>query len=184
MPPRQKPWPTQWLITDERMGEQLWDAIGRLDARDGIVLRHYRLDGAARRELADALAKVCRQRGIMLAVAGDSSLATDVRADLVHNSSAPTGTPFSRSVHSVDEAEAARRAGAALVFVSPVNSTRSHPGQEPLSRAQAIRIARVAQVPAIALGGMDPRKFKLRFADDFYGWAGIDAWLTVTKVTR
>lgn len=178
MPPRQQPWPTIWLITDERMGERLWQAIERLPVQDaGIVFRHYSLSGRARRELAARIAGICRQRGITLAVAGDPKLAAEVGADLVHNPSAPTELPFSRSVHSADEAESARRDGAALVFVSPVRATRSHPGQRPLSRSEAVHIAGVAQVPAIALGGMNARSFRRRFQGHFYGWAGIDVWL-------
>lgn len=178
MPPRQQPWPTIWLITDERMGEQLWEAIDRLPAQDsGILVRHYSLSGAARPELVTRIAGICRERGITLAVAGDPQLAADVGASLVHNPSGPTELPFSRSVHSVEEAESARRDGAALVFVSPVRATRSHPGQRPLSRSEAVQIAGVAQVPAIALGGVDARSFRRRFQGQFYGWAGIDAWL-------
>jgi thiamine-phosphate pyrophosphorylase len=59
--------------------------------------------------------------------------------------------------------------------VSPVHSTRSHPGQAPLGPAKALRIARAAGVPAIALGGMDAHKFAR--LEGFHGWAGIDAWL-------
>ncbi len=178
MPPRQQPWPTIWLITDERVGEQLWKAIDRLPTQyAGILVRHCSLSDAARRVLAIRIAGICRERGITLAVARDPDLATEVGADLLHNPSAPTDLPFSRSVHSIDEAQSARRDGAALVFVSPVCATRSHPGQRPLGQAEAARIACVAEVPAIALGGMTASKFEKR-RGDFHGWAGIDAWLS------
>jgi thiamine-phosphate pyrophosphorylase len=64
-----------------------------------------------------------------------------------------------------------------LVFVSPVYSTRSHPGRKPLSRSLALRIAKAAGVPAIALGGMNSLKSARLEREGFYGWAGIDAWL-------
>ncbi len=178
MPPRQQPWPTIWLLTDERMGERLWEAIDRLPAQNaGILVRHYSLDEGPRRELAARIAGICSERGITLAIAGDPRLAAEVGAELVHNPSAPTDLPFSRSVHSIEEALSARRGGAALVFVSPVFATRSHPGRRPLSRSEAVHIARAAHVPAIALGGMNARKFELRWRGAFYGWAGIAAWL-------
>ena len=43
MTDRQRPWPRAWLMTDERMGERLWEAIDRLPVKhSGIVFRHYR----------------------------------------------------------------------------------------------------------------------------------------------
>jgi thiamine-phosphate pyrophosphorylase len=101
-----------------------------------------------------------------------------VGADLVHNPpEPPVDLPFSRSVHSLAEAEAAKADGAALVFVSPIFTTRSHPDRKPLGLALAHSIAQTAGVPTIALGGMTERKFSRVEREGFYGWAGIDAWL-------
>ncbi len=97
-------------------------------------------------------------------------------ADLIHNPpDVPADIPFSKAVHSIEEAEAAARVGASLVFVSPVFATRSHPGAPALGPEHAERIAEAAGAPAIALGGMDARRFAE--LEGFYGWAGIDAWL-------
>ena len=113
-----------------------------------------------------------------MAIAGDADLARSLEADLVHNPTEPVGDiRFSRSVHSLAEAEAAKADGAALVFVSPVFPTSSHPGRRALYAPQAVRLAKAAGVPAIALGGMDALKFARLRREDFYGWAGIDAWL-------
>jgi thiamine-phosphate pyrophosphorylase len=176
----QREWPREWLMTDERMGDRLWEAINRLPPnRSGVVLRHYGLGLAERAALAERIAALCRTRGLMLGVAADRELALNLSADLVHNPSEQTSElPFSRSVHTVDEAIAARRAGAALVFVSPVNVTRSHPERAPLGHALAGRIAEAAGVPAIALGGMNADGFALLKGAGFHGWAGIDAWLS------
>lgn len=179
MTARHKVWPTQWLMTDERMGGQLWGAIDKLTPRQGgVVFRHYRTDPETRLLIARRVADVCHRRGFGLAVAGDEELASALGADLVHNPlEAPARLPFSRSVHSLEEAEAARDAGAALVFVSPVHPTTSHPDAKPLGKPLALRIARAAGVPAIALGGMTPRRFAGLRRDGFHGWAAIDAWL-------
>lgn len=178
MQDRQKPWPREWLMTDERMGEALWDAIGRLPQdRGGIVFRHYAM-GPERREIVGRrIADLARERGLVLAVARDADLARLLGASLVHNPAGPVaGLPFSRAVHSIAEAKAAKAEGAALVFVSPVHATRSHPGQKPLGTAKAARIARAAGVPAIALGGMGRLAF-MQMRDSFHGWAAIDAWM-------
>ena len=179
MTARQRDWPRAWLMTDERMGEKLWTAIDRLPIKhSGIVFRHYSLAEDMRATLARRIADICHRRSIALAVAGSEDLALTVGADLVHNpSEPPLRLPSSRSVHSVDEAESARADGAAIVFVSPIFSTSSHPGTKPLGRSLARRIAQAAGVPAIALGGMDGLKFARLQRDGFYGWAGIDAWL-------
>jgi thiamine-phosphate pyrophosphorylase len=179
MTARQRDWPRAWLMTDERMGEKLWTAIDRVPIKHaGIVFRHYSLPDEARAILARRVADICHRRSLALAVAGNEDLALTVGADLVHNpSEPPLRLPFSRSVHSVSEAEAARVSGATIVFVSPVFRTRSHPGAQPLGRPVARRIAQAAGVPAIALGGMDALTFARLQRDGFYGWAGIDAWL-------
>lgn len=174
----QKRWPDAWLMTDERMGERLWVAIERLPfGRAGVVFRHYALESDRRRLIAERVADLCRRRKLTLAVARDADLARRLDAQLVHNPVEPVGDlPFSRSVHSIAEARAARAEGAALVFVSPVWPTRSHPGRDPLGKVEAVRIARAAGVPAIALGGMDRLRY-MELIDDFHGWAAIDAWL-------
>jgi len=166
-------------MTDERMGERLWQAIDRLPTEHGgIVFRHYATLPVARQKLARRIADICGRQNLALAVARDAELAQMVGADLVHNpAEPPADLPFSRSVHSIEEAGAAEAKGASLVFVSPVFATRSHPGRKPLDRQLALRIARSAGVPAIALGGMNASKFAWLEREGFYGWAGIDAWM-------
>ena len=166
-------------MTDERMGDLLWSSIDRLPGNDaGIVFRHYSRPPEAREQLARRVADIAKRRGFTLAIAGDTDLAVRLGADLVHNpTELPCPLPFSLAVHNVEEAEAARADGAALVFVSPIHPTSSHPEVKPLGKPLALRIAKTAGVPAIALGGMNARKFAGLRRDGFYGWAGIDAWI-------
>jgi thiamine-phosphate pyrophosphorylase len=176
MTARQTAWPRTWLMTDERLGGRLWEAIDRLPKGSGVVFRHYKLAPAERISLAAQVASNCRSRGFTLAVAADADLAHTVGADLIHNPhELPAALPFSKATHSLAEAEAAARDGAALVFISPIFATRSHPGGQSLGRESAGRIAKAVGVPAMALGGMNERRFTQ--LEGFYGWAGIDAWL-------
>lgn len=175
---RQRPWPTMWLMTDERMGGLLWRGVDQLWGDSGIVFRHHRTDPEAKMAIGRRLAEICKRRDFAFAVAGDEAFARTLGADLVHNpDEPPLILPFSRSVHSIEEAEAAKAEGASLVFVSPVHPTRSHPEAKPLGKPLALRIAKAAGVPAIALGGMDKRKFAGLKRDGFHGWAGIDAFI-------
>lgn len=177
MATNQPPWPRDWLMTDERMGERLCEAIGRVPSgTGGIVLRHYSLEPSERLELGQRVAALARERKLVLAVGRDLLLAERLGARLVHNPSDPGSLPFSMAVHNEREADAARQAGADLVFVSPVFPTRSHSGAAALGVGRASELAVMAGCPAIALGGMSFGSF-WELGPAFHGWAGIDAWL-------
>jgi thiamine-phosphate pyrophosphorylase len=176
---RQRAWPRQWLMTDERLGDRLWSAIARLpEGAAGLVFRHYATPRAEREALALMVAQACRARQIVLAIAGDVDLAERLGADLAHNPAEATALPFSKAVHTLADAREARRSGAAMVFVSPVNATRSHPGRPSLGVPAATQLAQAAGVPAIALGGMSAAAFAALPLGAFHGWAGIDAWVS------
>lgn len=181
MSANQPEWPRFWLMTDERIGERLWAAIDRLPSGEGgIVFRHYGLSDAQRLTLGLRVAEVARARDLLLAVAASRVLAGLLGAALVHNPREPGSLPCSIAVHDAQQARAAGAGGAALVFVAPVHSTRSHPGRPPLGPARAAELAGVAGRPAIALGGMDAARFALletQFPGAFHGYAGIDCWL-------
>ena len=178
MAPNQPRWPREWLMTDERLGDRLWQAVEALPIGAGIVFRHYATPTDERAALARRLASVCRDRGLTLAVAGDIELADSVNAALVHNPVGDLGMlPLSRSAHSPKEAATACSSGASLIFLSAIFATRSHPDWQPLPRNPARQIVTDCAVPVIALGGMNRARFAERKADGFYGWAGIGAWL-------
>lgn len=87
-------------------------------------------------------------------------------------------------VHNAREIRDAQLGGAELLLLSPLFPTRSHPAWRPLPRMRTAALLRLAKVPVIALGGMDERRFRSVQMLGFAGWAGIDAWLKDTKVTR
>jgi len=158
-------------MTDERMGDALWDAIGRVPSGGGVVLRHHWSDVA----LSEQVAALCEERGLLLSVAGDVALARRLGAAMVHNPQGDSGGLLvSRSVHSREELAAIE---ADLVFVSPVYASASHPGGATLGLDGALELAKLASVPAIALGGMDRARGAEAMAAGFHGWAAIDAFL-------
>ena len=178
MAANQPPWPREWLMTDERLGDQIWDAVSALPHGAGVVFRHYGTPDDDREALGRRLARECRERGLLFAVAGDVGLTVSFGAVLVHNPVGdPRNLPFSRSAHSLGEAESACKAGASLLFLSPIYPTRSHHDRQPLAPEEVRNIIAACPVPVIALGGMNRARFEERKADGFYGWAGIDAWL-------
>ena len=181
MAANQPSWPRRWLMTDERIGDQLWQAIDRLPVGDGgIVFRHHGLSDAERLQLGLKVAKFARERGLALAVSRSAELARQSAADLLHNPAGNSSLPISLAVHDEFEAEAARRRGAALAFISPIYATRSHPGAATLGPQRSAELARRVACPAIALGGMNEARFEQlagAFPGQFHGYAGIDCWL-------
>jgi len=163
------------MMTDERQGEGLWAAIGRLPPRSGIVVRHYSLTPTERRTLFERIRSLARRGGHMLLLGGDAVTARRWGADGWHGRGRGIGF-HSAPVHDARELRAAERSGAALLFVSPVYPTRSHPGAPSLGEAGFARLARRASVPVVALGGVNAANAgRLRLLGA-YGWAGIDAW--------
>lgn len=169
-PARRRAIPSLWLMTDERIGDDLWRAAARLPRGAGIVFRHHRTPAAARRRLFARLLRIARRRGLVLLRAGATALPGEMGA---HGHRCPSVTTW--PVHSRREAVRALRQGADAVFVSPVHPTRSHPGQAALGPRRAAAIARGLPLMRIALGGMDARRFAA--LTGFDGWAAIDAWL-------
>jgi thiamine-phosphate pyrophosphorylase len=168
---RRQPLPRLWLMTDERQGDGLWDALERLPRGAGIVFRHHSLPEPERRRLFARIGRIARKKRLVLLAAGKPFPG----ADGVHNGRAHGGLR-SASAHNPAELKAAARRGAHLVFVSPVFPTRSHPGARTLGRVRFGLLARRARIPVIALGGMDSHHWRQLKPLGAYGWAGIDAW--------
>jgi thiamine-phosphate pyrophosphorylase len=168
---RRQPLPRLWLMTDERQGEGLWQALEQLPRGSGIIFRHYSLSAPDRRTLFQDVKRLARRRRLVLLAAGAPLLA----ADGVHGRRrGQNARLWSAPVHDLGEIRAAERAGADLLFLSPVFPTRSHPGAKPMGRMRFAWLARQTPLPVIALGGMNERRaWGLKGA---YGWAAIDAW--------
>ena len=167
--PQRQALPRRWLMTDERMGEALLDAVARLPDDAGIVFRHYSLAGEARRHLFDEVRAA--HPGLLL-LGGSAEPARTWGADGSHGRHrGATAAP----AHDLAEIRAAEAAGAALIFLSPVFATRSHPEAQPLGVDGFAALARQTHLPVIALGGMN--EARAEGLAEAYGWAGIDAWL-------
>ncbi|HYW16021.1 MAG TPA: thiamine phosphate synthase [Allosphingosinicella sp.] len=164
--PRRQPLPRLWLMTDERLGEGLWESLERLPRGSGVVFRHYGLAPTERRRLFARIRKIASRRRLLLLTVGKG-----LRGDGMHGG---RHGGFSASAHNLRELKSAERSGAKLVFLSPAFPTRSHPGARTLGPVRFGLIAGQARVPVIALGGVDARK--ARRLPHIHGWAGIDAW--------
>ena len=174
MNPRQ-PLPREWLMTDQRQGDRLFDALARLPAGAGIVFRHYALPAEERWRLYREVRGIARRDGHLLLLGGPADEARAWRADGSHGPGPGEGLRTAPA-HDLREIRAAERAGAALIFLSPVYRTRSHPGAPVLGPAEFGRLCRRTRLPVVALGGMDRRRARALRLRGAWGWAGIDAW--------
>ena len=174
---RRNPYPTLWLFTDERRLADPLPAIARLPCGiGGVVFRH---DGAADRGAADRgaagrgavdrtalgrrIAKMCRARRLALVVAGDARLAAALGAG-VHlrggrwpGPARPRPTTAALRTASAHDPASLRRAAAAkpaIIFLSPVFETLSHPAGRPLGPERWSRLATLSPALVYALGGM------------------------------
>jgi len=166
--------PCQWLISDARNDAMLEYALERLPRGSGFIFRHYHLSAAERRARFCKLLKAARKRGIWIILAGPATLARAWGADgaygPAHLLRRGWGIRLS-TAHSLAEIAAANRAGVDAILLSPVFATRSYPGSAVLGPLRWRLMAARAQVPVIALGGMNGRTAR-RLAHTC--WAAID----------
>lgn len=168
-----QPLPSLWLMTDEKMGEALLPTLSALPKGSGVVFRHY--GTADRRALFIKVQRIARKRRLLLVLAGTGREGIGWKAGGVHNRSAhKSGQLHTASVHTIQERIAAERAGASLLFVSPIFPTSSHKDARPLGFAGFGRIVRNAKCPVIALGGMTAKRARALRLFTIYGWAAID----------
>jgi thiamine-phosphate pyrophosphorylase len=153
--------PRLWLFTDERRLPDPRAAVAGLPpGRAGVVLRNDA--DPDRTALGRDLARICRQRRLLLVVAGDARLAAALKAG-VHlrgghwpGPTRPRGFATS-SAHSMADLRRAASAGAKLVFLSPAFATASHPGVAAMGPSRWAAIARRggSGIHVGALGGID-----------------------------
>ena len=151
--------PSLWLFTDASRLPDPRPAVARLPrGQAGVVFRHD--SHPTRAALGRDVARLCRQRRLVLVVAGDSRLAarsragTHLRGGRWPDARRPPGFVTS-SAHGAADLRRAWRAGADLVFLSPAFPTASHPGAPALGVSRWAALARRALTPVAALGGID-----------------------------
>lgn len=170
---RQPALPRLWLMTDERHGDALWPAIGRLPRGAGIIFRHHATDRDDRRAIFARIVALARKRGLTVLVAGEDRT---LRADGSHHRRPGAPRFGTAPAHDRKQIRAAERSGAAAILLSPVFATRSHPGAPALGILRFAALSRATRLPVIALGGMDSHRFNRIGLVGGHGWAAIDAW--------
>jgi thiamine-phosphate pyrophosphorylase len=159
-------------MTDERLGDALIPSIAALPRGSGIVFRHYSLDKTARKALCCKVSAAARRYGHRLVIGGPPIAAP---VWLKAGRHGRMRGAITAPVHSRREAIAARRAGAKLLFVSPVFATASHPDASGLGRVRFGLLIRDLNMQIIALGGMTRERALGLKVMKVHGWAAISA---------
>jgi thiamine-phosphate pyrophosphorylase len=168
------------FMTDRRRIPAPEIIIRALPAGAAVILRDY--DMAHRAGAARRLAALCSSRGLVFLVGGDPDLARAVGAAGVHlparaigRVSRGGGLLVSAACHDADELAAA--AGADIALLSPVFPTASHPGAPALGPARFCALAASADMPVLALGGVDARNAARLPGPNVAGLAAIGAFI-------
>jgi thiamine-phosphate pyrophosphorylase len=172
---RANPLPALWLLSDERNDAKLEWALATLPRENAFVFRHYHLKEKARRARFDTLAAVARAGGHLVILSGTAELAEAWGADGVYGPPPKLGKLPGllrlATAHDAREIYLANRAKADGVFLSPAFPSRSHPGGGCLGIRDFRDIAGRAQMPVIALGGMNAERARDL---EWPRWAAID----------
>ncbi len=173
--------PTCWLVVDVRLGSGILASARSLPPRSGIIFRPYALDDTnTRREMQGLLRTlrfIARARYHILLWSGrivmpgldGQHLGRQARPH-------PRAGITTANIHNAREAVRAKRLKVDAAFISPVFSTASHAQAKPIGLRGLHKLACTAGVPAIALGGMDSRRFVAARRCGAHGWAAISAW--------
>jgi thiamine-phosphate pyrophosphorylase len=155
------------VLTDRRAagdaGHRLIDVVrAAADAgADAVIYREKDLPAPDRRRLGHSIREALNGRQTRLIVASDPVLADELDAGLHLSAADPAATerpwPIGRSCHDLAELQAADRATADYVTLSPIFPTPSKPGYGPaLGPDGAAPLIAATTSVAYALGGVTP----------------------------
>jgi len=180
------PLPQFFLLSDAQRLPDPGPLLARLPRGACVILRHKNSQMLA--DLARHIVPQAHFMGLKVIVAGDVRLALRTGADGVHLSERQTrrGRPraltdkpgflLTSAAHSRLALWHAQQAGADLVLLSPVFTTKSHPGTRGLGPLRFAVLAQLSAVPVIALGGVTHLNMMQLAIGPAYGLAAIGAW--------
>lgn len=168
--------PRIWLLSDARNDEVLARVLRAHGRELGLVYRHYHLAPGPRRARFARLKALAAARGQMVVLAGTPAQARGWGAAGCYGPPATLaprrkGLVMIATVHNLAQIGHAHRAGASAMMLSPVFSTRSHPGAPGLGVMRFGLLAARACAPVIALGGMSAARARRL---GWPMWAAID----------
>jgi thiazole tautomerase (transcriptional regulator TenI) len=151
--------------------DRVTSVMHTLGPRGAVHLRSSKATGRSLFELASIIAQVQNATGCWLIVNDRVDIATAVGARGVQLASHSMQISEARevapslmvgaSIHSVDEAIDAEKAGAAWCVAGTVFETPSHKGRSPARVDFIERVAAAVSIPIIAIGGVRPEDVQI-----------------------
>lgn len=183
--------PLVYLITDRHQlaRQDAGALIGFIEEAfragvDMVQIREKDLSAREVMELARAAAPISRQFGAALLIndradiaacagAGVHLTARSIRADIIRRTFGPD-ILIGASTHSIEELQEAQSCGADFVVFGPVFETQSKKAYgEPVGLDALREATKLAQIPVLALGGINLDNFSEALAAGARGIAGI-----------
>lgn len=182
--------PCEWLITDTCSSPQALaaklESISAAHQR-GLLLRQPNVSSLQYRKLVSVAMELCQAKGMPLMLHGNAELLREYPGVAgVHLSQHALaryqGELIGKShwlgisCHSPEELLRAADVGADYAFLSPVNATKSHPGQGALGWECFATWAAAAKMPVYGLGGLSTADISRSRLNGGQGIAGIRHW--------
>jgi thiamine-phosphate pyrophosphorylase len=183
-----------YLVTDRRLCGGSEEMLNRVKAAvdggvDAVQLREKDLGGKDLRNLAAALARICRDRGARLLINDRIDVALAVDADGVHLPSDSFRVADARrllgsakligvSTHSAADVARAHADKADFAVLGPIFATPSKVPYGPPLGLEPLRVASApAGIPVLAIGGIDPDRLRAVCSAGARGVAVVSALL-------
>jgi thiamine-phosphate pyrophosphorylase len=173
--------PPLLFLTDPQRTPDPCAAAARLPRGAAIVFRHF--GSPDRLRVARQLTEICRRRRLVLLIGADPLLARQVRADGIHwperslvrrLPARPPAWIVTAAAHTRRALARARAARVHAILLSPVFPSRSASAATPLGPLRAGRLAKLANCPVYALGGVNAHTAKRLIGLGFAGVAAIE----------
>ena len=118
---------------------------------DAMILREKQLSETAYQALAEQVQRICQGQGVQLAER--LSLPVQISVSQLEQVSA-LSVPFGVSVHKLEEAKQAERAGVSWVIAGHVFATACKPDLSPRGLSFLQEIKRAVSIPVYGIGGI------------------------------
>lgn len=177
-----KPLPPLLFFTDPARTPDIEAAARHLPRGSAIIYRAFGATDALER--AVALRKIARQRGLVLLIGADASLAARSGADGVHLPERLAGRArhlkrpgwiVTTAAHNLMAARAGLAAGADAVVVSAIFPSNSPSAGAPMGPVRLARLVREAGGPVYALGGINNKTARRLLPAGLVGLAAVEA---------
>lgn len=174
--------PTAFFVTDPVRTPDPLSVAKRLPRGFGVIWRHY--GAASRIATGHALARICRQRGLILLIANDPALAARIGAAGVHWPERQLkgvrirrpGFIETAAAHTRRAASRAKYLGVDAVLISAVFPSNSPSAGPALGALRFRQLARASALPVYALGGVNAAN-AAGVMHHAAGWAAIEGVL-------